>query len=61
MPATSTSRNKGAAPESWVRIQVWIPADWKQALGAASHEQGVSMADICRLALRAFLRPRLEP
>lgn len=41
-----------------VRISFLIPREWRDALLEAAHVQSVSMADLCRLVLRRFLRER---
>jgi hypothetical protein len=41
-----------------VKLTFMVPRSWRTALAGAAHEQGISMADLCRLVLRRFLRDR---
>ena len=44
----------------WERIVIWIPKAWKQELQDGAKRQGISMADLARMALRHFLWGRFE-
>lgn len=41
-----------------VRIAFFVPEAWRDALKKAAETQGVSMADLCRMVLRQYLRER---
>lgn len=41
-----------------VKIAFYVPITWRDAIAAAAHTQRISMADLCRIILRGFLRER---
>lgn len=53
--------NSGPGPvvrDDLVTLHVLIPRSWRDALAEAAGAHGISMAALCRLVLRGFLRER---
>lgn len=42
-------------------LQFRVPRSWRDALAEAAYAQRISLADLCRIIFRGFLRERYTP
>lgn len=63
MPVTPKEHSADAdkateAANEMVKLTFLVPPSWRDALVKAAQVQRISMADLCRIILRGFLRER---
>lgn len=58
MQPTPGQRRSDTASRPMVKLTFLVPPEWRDALAQAAEVQRISMADLCRIIVRGFLRER---